>query len=116
MNDYFTICKKNSDDIVDVYDCCLKTCVDGEPKSSPIYSKVNTVCTATCGKVFPENMRGLVDECIIKYKCWDNYVVPRCVKEKHKEIYDCCMEKCNRRTEKDCHGLCKQYKIVDITN
>lgn len=117
MNDYFTLCRQNNNDIINIYNCCLKTCINNEDKNSPIYSKVNSICIATCGKIVSNDYIDLYENCLIESKCWDNYFIPSCLEKNKSNTTLCCINKCNlinNDPNLDCVKFCKQYKINGI--
>jgi len=117
MNDYFSLCRQQSNDLSDIYNCCYNVCLSDTPKQSPYMSKVKSICNATCNRIYPDEFKNIVPECIVKEKCWDNIIIKECATQKKRQIEECCIEKCHKiNTDRflDCKKYCSRYKIDGV--
>ena len=107
-NNYFTLCKLLSNDIMDQYNCCLETC---NQNNNPKYTNIkNDLCNSSCKKIFLEDMN-YKSECGFENGCWSTIWNNTCLQEKEKNIYDCCLNKCKKKKDLiDCDRFCKEVK------
>lgn len=114
-NNYFTLCD-DSDDIVNKYLCCKKTC--NQRNSRRDDDKIKTIksqlCTSICNKIFDENITYKSD-CAYDIQCWNNNWDSKCLTNKSKQIENCCVNRClekNKNMYVDCNRYCKYYDLI----
>ena len=110
MNNYFTLCKLMSNDRMDQYNCCLNTCYQSDFTTSKELKK--DLCNSSCKKIFPEN-ENYKSDCGFENNCWNTIWNPKCLQDKEKIIYDCCIDKCKKKRSTDvidCDRFCREVK------
>lgn len=119
MNNYFTLCKLLSpNDKIDQYNCCLNTCYQNftepiRPNGSLLKHIKNDLCNSSCKKLFLES-EDYKSDCSFESGCWNVTWDNDCIKKNEKTIYDCCVNKCNKKKSDytfDCDRFCKEVKL-----
>lgn len=105
FNNFFTLCE-SSDNKVETYNCCIKTCTTNSSNPS--------MCYPMCAQVFPM----IKDQCAFKFDCWkDGHYNPYCMKINEKGIKECCLRDCEQYSYSlypetlDCESYCSDYTI-----
>lgn len=120
LNNYFTLCETPDGNLEDKYDCCYNTCMSNmsseEKMQKSWLSKVDSICIASCNKLYPDDLGFIPTSCIVENECWDNFVLKNCLVKKKKKIHTCCVQKCVKSGHYniDCERFCNQYKIAGV--
>lgn len=119
-NNYFTLC--DSDDIVNKYLCCKKTCNQRDQRNfrrddDKIKTIKSQLCTSICNKIFDENITYKSD-CAFDNQCWNNNWDSKCLSDRSKQIEKCCIDRCREKNNNlndmyiDCNRYCKYYDLI----